>query len=150
MTAPLASKRKRRNQQSGRLAKVNELYSGQDVLRLYGVCPNTLTNWIKSGLVVIEGTPRLFLGADLNAFHKRRRIVSSKPSANHEAYCPGCRKPHSLLEGDLNVQKLSTGNFRVFRLCPEGAGSANKWVSAAELALLQQLRESNPGPKTPD
>lgn len=140
-----SDKKLRRNVQSSTAAKINELYDSQDVIKLYGISRNTLTNWVKAGLACIEGEPRLFLGAALNAFHQKRKAAAYKPLGPYDGYCPGCRAAHSLLEGDIKTRPLSTGNFRVFRVCPDGAGEVGKWVSKEEMAVIYQLRESNPG-----
>ncbi len=145
MTASTSDKKPRRNRQSETAAKINELYDSQDVIKLYGINRNTLLNWIKAGLTYIESEPRLFLGADLNAFQKKRNGNSRKNVGAYEGYCPGCRTGHSLLVGDIRVKPMSTGNFRVYRACPDGAGEAGKWFSKEDLAVIYQLRESNPG-----
>ncbi|QRM53800.1 helix-turn-helix domain-containing protein [Sinorhizobium sp. BG8] len=150
MSASILRESKRRNLQSSRLAKVNELYDSQDVIKLYGISRNTLTNWINAGLTFIEGEQRLFLGADLNAFHRQRRIAVSSPCGPYEVYCVGCRSKHSLLHEKIDVRVTRTGDFRIALTCPEGSRTANRWVSEAELRTIRHLRESNPGPKTPD
>ncbi len=49
MNASVADRKKRRNLQSASQAKIHQLYSGDDVIKLYGISRNTLTNWIGGG-----------------------------------------------------------------------------------------------------
>ena len=42
MSSPVSAKKKRRNAQSDKKAKLHQLYSDDDVIRLYNVCRNTL------------------------------------------------------------------------------------------------------------
>lgn len=149
MTARPFPHKKRVNSQTKR-AKINELYTKQDVMKLFNVCPGTVSNWVRTGLAYIDSEPRLFLGSDLNDYHKQLRQKKRIPTGRFEGYCPGCRTGHSLLTYPIEIRPLPRGNFRVFVICPGGAGQGGKWFAEDELAILQALRETNPGPETRD
>lgn len=147
-----AHKKKRRNRQSDRCAKVHQLYSSDDVIKLYEISRNTLTNWIGDGLPFINAEPRLFRGSDLNAFHGRRNAKNkAQLPGPFAARCFGCKRTHALTDGDiLVVAGRSTGVFRVSRLCPDTGKQANRYISSGELEALKKARETNTGSKTPD
>ena len=49
--------------------RANWVYSVEQVLDAYGICRNTLSNWIKGGLRPLdEERPQLFRGAELKTF----------------------------------------------------------------------------------
>ncbi|SCD25320.1 hypothetical protein [Brucella inopinata] len=45
-----------------RAAKSHWIYATDEVLKLYGIAPNTLTTWKKQGLPAIRGVTDLYLG----------------------------------------------------------------------------------------
>lgn len=103
-------KPRRRNLHSGRLAKVNHFYSPDEVQALYGVCRNTVGNWLRSGLCCFEnGSRRLFRGDQLNDFHRARRDRSKSPCGLYEIHCVSCGGKHSLLEGGLPSIQAAPG-----------------------------------------
>lgn len=146
-----AAPKKRRNLQSDRKARLHQLYSSDDVIKLYDISRNTLTNWIADGLNVIDAAQRLFRGSDLNAFHSRRRKTAGKPLGQFFVNCFGCKRSHSLLEDDISISPGRTDKvFRVSRTCPDTGARANRFVCSEELGALQRLRETIPGSETPD
>lgn len=80
-----------------RKAKQDWTYSRQEVMDLYDVCRNTVTNWIKEGLVYIPDRPILFRGSDLNAFHAARRKRARKVCRPGEFFCFHCKAIVSLV-----------------------------------------------------
>lgn len=146
MTASLSAKKKRRNLQSPRLARVHQLYSGEDVIKLYEISRNTLTNWIGEGFQFVAAEPRLFRGADLNVFHG---LMSAKargqPLGPFAARCLGCKRAHSLTEGEISVAPgRSEGVFKGSRRCPDTSVQANRYVSSDELTLWRDVAEPVP------
>lgn len=152
MTAGDSSRKTRRNLQSTRKAGRHHLYSSDDVIKLYEISRNTLTNWIAEGLRVIDAQPRLFRGADLNEFHSaRKQKAAGEPLGQFMVKCFGCKRNHSLLEGEISVLPGRTpGVFRVLRNCPDTGKIANRYFCSDELRTLRAIRETNPGRQTPD
>lgn len=142
---------RRRNLHSSRLAKTNRFYSPDEVLSLYGVCRNTLGNWLRSGLESYEKDGRRLFGGDkLNDFHRSRRERSKSPCGPHETYCVACGGKHSLLEGNLSVQSGRTGLVRLSLRCSEGRGTASRWVTDEQWSEINRYTAINPNYKTPD
>ncbi|MBB3315517.1 hypothetical protein FHT77_001359 [Rhizobium sp. BK181] len=152
MTAASAPRKNRRILQSDRKARLHQLYSSDDVIKLYEISRNTLTNWIADGLPFIDAGLRLFRGSDLNAFHSRRRLkAAGEPLGRFLVNCFGCKRSHSLLEGHVSVSPGRTDRiFRVSKTCPDTGVRANRFVCREELETLQRHRETDPGSKTPD
>ena len=117
-------------------AKKNRVYSVSDVCELYGVCPNTVTDWIKMGLEVSdESSPFRFRGQTLTAFHLWRRAKDRRKLGTGEFYCFGC-KTAVLPEIGSIQQILSTPKHAMLRAtCPECDGVVTKLVSAAKIDL---------------
>lgn len=152
MSARISPRKKRRNLQSARKARYHQLYSSEDVIKLYEISRNTLTNWIAAGLPFIEGEVRLFRGKDLNAFHARRRErVSGAPLALFMANCFGCKGSHSLIDGEISIDPGRTpGVYRASITCPDTGVTANRYVCSEQVETIRKLREANPGRETRD
>jgi hypothetical protein len=93
MNAVSAPRKKRRNLQSDRKARLHQLYSSDDVVKLYGTSRNTLTNWIADGVGFIDVDQRLFCDSDLNSFHKQSQVKARGiPLVPCAASCFGCKR----------------------------------------------------------
>lgn len=152
MTGSASPRKKRRNLQSERKARVHQLYASDDVIKLYEISRNTLTNWIAEGLRFIDGDVRLFRGKDLNAFHARRRErASGAPLAPFMVNCFGCKGSHSLINDKISINPGRTlGVFRASITCPDTGVTANRYVCSEEVDTIRKLREANPGRQTRD
>lgn len=151
MTRSRPAAGKRRNAQHTRSAKQNWLYTADDLIRHYGICRNTVGNWITAGIRYIDSEPRLFLGEDLNAFHAECRQRRLRPLGPFEVYCVSCKLAHSFLEEPVDVGPVRpTGNYRVTLVCRTGGKRANRYLSSAELSHFQDVRKHNPRPETLD
>lgn len=152
MTGADMTSKKRRNLQSDRKARIHQLYSSDDVIKLYDISRNTLSNWIAGGLGFISCEPRLFRGSDLNTFHRRKKQRSSIGSLGQfEVRCFGCRATHTLLAAEVSfdVQETYRG-IRAYRACPDCGATANRYVSLEDQQTILRSQETNPGSKTPD
>lgn len=152
MTVASVLRKKRRNLQSDRKARLHQLYSSDDVIKLYEISRNTLTNWVAEGLPFVNANPRLFRGSDLNAFHAaRKKKNSDQLRGKFWVNCFGCKGSHSLLGGEISIVSGRTdGVFRVYKICPDTGVRANKYVCSGELQTLHEHRATNPGSETPD
>jgi hypothetical protein len=151
MNAVNAPRKKRRNLQSDRKARLHQLYSSDDVIKLYEISRNTLSNWTADGLGFIDADQRLFRGSDLNSFHKQKKAKAiGAPLGPFAARCFGCKRSHSLLSGDIVVSPGRMPElFRISKICPDTGVPANRYVCAEELEALQVLRAPNLGRETP-
>lgn len=76
-----------------RRVKANRTYRIDEAAAVTGVHPNTVRNWIKTGLTVIAGRRPLILGSDIIEFHRARRDAARTPSPRGTIHCLPCRKP---------------------------------------------------------
>lgn len=94
-----------------RLQRVNKAKDGwvywrREVIDLYDVSPNTLTNWIRAGLPVTwKGNRQLFRGDDLNAFHRRRRLEAKWVCEGDSLPCFRCRSGVSPLGRHVYIER---------------------------------------------
>lgn len=79
-----------------RKAKQDRTYSRAEVMDLYHITRNTVTNWINEGLVIVPGHPVLFRGEDLNAFHQERHARARRNCPRGHFLCFHCKKVLSL------------------------------------------------------
>lgn len=121
-----------------RKAKSHRIYSERDVRELYGVCRNTTRNWIKAGLLPIEGlAQRLFTGAELNRFHSNRAAAARRRSVDSEIYCIPCGSQQLMHGHQVQYSTVSGHAGRLLWVCPECGGEASIWVGSESLARLQ-------------
>ncbi|MGF9693730.1 helix-turn-helix domain-containing protein [Rhizobium sp. 0TCS1.26] len=140
----MSRKSRRRNLHSDRLAKINRFYSPDEVQELYGICRNTLGNWVRTGLKHFEKDKRrLFRGDQLNHFHRDRRQRRKSPCGAYEIYCVSCGNKHSLLVGGVTAEH-GRQRVRVEMACPEGSGRASKWIKSDAWADIQAEAMHNP------
>ena len=68
-----------------------KVYTVNEVMCLFGVSRNTISNWVGEGLSPSDTKiPRLFQGAELARFH-RARARPRRPVGPGEVFCLGCR-----------------------------------------------------------
>ena len=152
MNVPAFPPNKRRNLQSSCKANVHQLYSSDDVIKLFGISRNTLTNWIADGLLFIAAGIRLFRGKELNAFHARRKErASGTPPGPFMVKCFGCKGYHSLIAAEVVFAPGRTPEvFRARINCPETGVGVNRYVCREDIETIRSLLDSNPGSQTRD
>lgn len=120
------------------LAKMHRNYTVEEAADLYGVFKNTVRNWIKAGLPVLDDKrPMLILGSDLAAFHQARRKKNKQMCKPGEIYCICCRAPKTPAGNmaDYQIVTVKIGNLQA--ICPDCDRIINRRVS---LAKLEQVR----------
>jgi DNA-binding transcriptional MerR regulator len=131
---------KRRNTHSAHKARSHILYSSRDVLVLYGVCRNTLNNWIKRGLIVAgRASHRYFRGADLNAFHKACADERSRKCTINEVHCVACKKIHLINELPIRVKMIDQRLVRLHITCPDRQKITCKVMRRADLEQISHI-----------
>ena len=121
-----------------RLIKIHHSYTVEELAAALRVHKNTVRNWIKGGLPIIDGgRPALVHGADARAFLYARRVTSKQPCAPGELYCVHCRSPKSPAAGIADYIPLtpSSGNLR--RICPECESLIHRRVALARLDTVR-------------
>jgi hypothetical protein len=84
-----------------RQVKIHRNYTVEEIASLFGIHKNTVREWIKAGLPVLdEKRPMLILGQELAAFLQARRIKNKQSCQPGEMYCFRCRAP-KMAAGDM-------------------------------------------------
>jgi excisionase family DNA binding protein len=77
-----------------RLLKTHRSYTVDELARLLATHKNTIRNWIKGGLPVIDDKrPALIRGSELIGFLKARRTSAKRPCGPGFLFCLKCRSP---------------------------------------------------------
>jgi Helix-turn-helix domain len=77
-----------------RLVKTHRNYSVEEIARLFSIHKNTIRNWLKQGLVVIDDKrPILILGLELFRFLHKRRQKTKQSCGPGRIFCIACRAP---------------------------------------------------------
>lgn len=113
---------------------MHQVYSVEDVMRLYSVSRNTISNWIGGGLKPSAcGTPQLFHGAELGRFHIVRRARRKLRSG--EFKCFGCKEA---VFPELETLVLDRTGPRLFAraACPDCDGPCERFVGFKDVPLV--------------
>ena len=96
-----------------RLIKRNRSYTVEEIASLLDSHRNTVRNWLKNGLAVLDDDrPLLVHGGVLVAFLKDARAKNRRPCAPGQLYCLRCRIP-----------RAPTGNIVAYHAINEGGGN---------------------------
>jgi hypothetical protein len=76
----------------GRVRRKKDLvYSVDELLALYDVCRNTVSNWVRASLRPVDDRqPQLFRGAELIRFHTERSERQPRAMRTGEFRCTSC------------------------------------------------------------
>lgn len=117
-----------------RLAKIHRSYAVEEVAQLFGVHRNTVRQWVKQGLPVVDDKrPMLILGEELGAFLTNRRSRSKRPCGPGEVYCMRCRVPRSPALGMADYVPVTETSGNLAGLCPDCGAMMYRRVSLAKL-----------------
>lgn len=123
-----------------RLAKMHRNYTVEEIATLYGVHRNTVRQWIKAGLPVVDHRrPVLVLGAALADFLRKRRTVNKRPCRPGEIYCVRCREPRVPAGGDVHYHAITPTQGSLVGICPACAAGLYRSVSVANLGRFEGL-----------
>lgn len=121
-----------------RLVKRHRSYTVEEAARLLGVHKNSIREWIRRGLPVVDHCrPCLILGRDLVAFLEQRRRQNKRPCLPGQIYCVRCRQPQFPAGGMADYQAVTPATGNLVGLCPACDGLIYRRVS---LTRLQQDR----------
>ena len=98
-----------------RRAKLHRSYSAQELAERLDVQKNTVRQWIKGGLPVVDGTrPVLILGSEFQAWWGKQRKAAKRPCQPGQMYCFKCREPKAPALGmiEYTPANAATGNLK--------------------------------------
>lgn len=120
-----------------RLVKIHRNYTVEDVTKLFGVHRNTVREWVKRGLPIIDQKrPMLILGHDLAAFLKARRLKNKCTCGPGEIYCVRCRAPKVPAGNMAEYQADTAGLGNLVGICPTCESMMYRRVNPARLGQV--------------
>jgi excisionase family DNA binding protein len=121
-----------------RHVKVHRNYTVEEAANLFGIHKNTVREWLKSGLPVLDDKrPMLILGQDLAAFLQARRIKNKQTCQPGQMYCVRCRSPKTAA-GDMADYHPRTEKLGMLKaICPDCHFMMNRHVSLAKLGHVR-------------
>ncbi len=109
----------RKRRPNHRLVKIHRTYTVEEVAKLFSIHRNTVREWIKRGLPLIDHKrPMVILGRDLSAFLQARRVKNKRPCQPGEIYCVRCRAPQSPAGDMADYQSISVTLGDLIGICP--------------------------------
>ena len=141
--------KKKRTYNTGRI-KRDFSYSVQEASDLFKTHKNTVRQWIREGLPIIDtGKPYLIHGTDLFAFLKNRQKARKQTCQPHQLYCVKCRRPQSAWGNlaDLTIKNEKLANLSA--LCGVCETPMNRIISRQKTAnigkifIIQTLQEEH-------
>ncbi|MEQ5871928.1 helix-turn-helix domain-containing protein [Sagittula sp. NFXS13] len=127
------------------------VYSVEEVMKLYNVSQNTVSNWLKHGLIAGDAkTPLLFRGAELNRFQRERRMRNRTHLRPCEFKCFAC-KAASFPDPELmSFASTPKGAILANAACPDCAATVQKILSETECDMLRNRAVPNTTEDTRD
>ncbi len=117
-----------------RLAKIHRNYTVEEVASLYGVHRNTVRQWIKRGLPVIDDKrPALILGRDLANFIDTKRKKSKRRCPDGYLYCLRCREPRRPIGDAAIYEPTNERNGNLIANCGHCKAKMYRRVNVAKL-----------------
>lgn len=128
---------------SGIRPKLDRVYSAEQVLVLYGVCRNTLGNWVNSGLRPSAGSlPRIFCGAEIARFHADRRGIEA-PLRCGQFKCLGCKARVFPELATVRFLSVSSAVGLALAKCPDCGAGISKIPNETDRDAFETCLESN-------
>jgi hypothetical protein len=123
-----------------RLVKAHQAYTVEEVAKLFGKHEQTVRNWVKSGLAVIDDRrPQLILGSILAEFLRTKRQAGRKKCGPGEFYCLKCGEPRAPAGNMADYVSMTAASGNLRALCPICTTLMHRRVGHAGLTVLTQL-----------
>jgi hypothetical protein len=121
-----------------RLVKIHRNYTVEEAAKRLGFHKNTIREWIKRGLKVIDDQrPTLILGSDLFSFLQVKRKKNKRPCKPEEMYCFRCKKPKLPALNMAEYQPRTATQGNLFGICQDCDTGMYK---AVNLIKLKQIK----------
>jgi len=123
-----------------RLVKIHRNYSVEEIGSVLDVHKNTVREWIKRGLPIIDDKrPMLILGRELFDFLQAKRLKNKRPCKPNQMYCLRCRSPKIPAGNMVDYQPVTDTLGNLFGLCPDCEAGMNRRTSLAKLELTRGM-----------
>ena len=128
-----------RGQYNVRLIRRDLSYTVEEIVACLGVHENTVRDWIRKGLAVLDDKrPLLVHGAILIAFLRERQSARQVKLAVHEFYCVKCRCARSASDGKASVLPRNSLTVNISATCAVCLTTVHK---VSNLKKLHQYRQ---------
>lgn len=125
-----------------RLVKIHRSYEVGEAAALLGVHKNTVREWIKGGLPVVDDRrPVLILGSELRSFLQERRSRNKRSCKPGEFYCLKCRAPRWPAGNMADFQPDTEKVGSLVALCCECETVMYRRISTAKLSMFTRQIE---------
>ena len=114
------------------------VYSVAEVQALFGVCRNTISNWVSAGLTPSDAAlPQLFRGAELKRFHAERAARTRRNLRPGEFKCVGCGNAVVPDLATLSLQRRKGQATLAHATCCDCGATVLKLLGATECDKVQ-------------
>jgi len=119
--------------------KKNYTYSINEICESFGKHKNTIQNWIKEGLKVIDHKkPFLIHGSDLKEFLQKKWDKQKSKCQDDELFCMKCQKPRKAWGNLADVLIKAKNKVSLQALCAVCERKMNKDFKIKNFALIKK------------
>ena len=120
------------------------IYDVEQIMALYGVCRNTVTNWLKAGLRRVDDLhPILVTGTELIRFHADRAFARRRPLKTGQFKCNVCRTAVYPDVETVSFKKAQSGPHVISARCPDCSGHLMTFGSDTDCDVIEACRQTN-------
>lgn len=123
-----------------RHVKIHRSYTVEEVSDLFGIHKNTVREWIRGGLSVLDDKrPMLLAGQDISDFLQARRTKNKRRCHPGELYCVRCRAPKFPAGGMSDCVPVNETTSHLTAICPDCYCMMNQRIGMEKLAHLRSV-----------
>lgn len=124
--------------------KKNRVYSVEQLTGVYGVTANTVSNWVKEGLMPSDTLkPYVFRGAVVMAFHKHQRSLKARKLSPTEFWCRTCQTSVRPATNSMAKIRAANGRPMMQTTCPSCSSKIQKITNETSYGNIQDCRNPN-------
>lgn len=124
--------------------KKHFVYSVEELMDLFDVARNTVSNWVGDGLRPSDETsPYVFRGSEVKRFHDAKRMAGSTPLRIGEFKCFGCKSRAFPDANSVARFELKGGGFSLRAKCSVCENTVTKRVSETDCDKILKCVDTN-------
>lgn len=124
--------------------KKHFVYTVEDLTRLFGVVPNTVSNWVKDGLKTSDDKlPYIFNGEEVKRFHDDRRQKNERKLRRGQFKCMTCKGRVFPEPQTVSMVGFNGGSFSFFGQCPDCGAAVAKRVNETDCDKILHCINTN-------